>query len=94
MPHFCLSDGDHRLPLALAPLHCLQFQDNSTWDSGSQSGKCSTATLYYFHIVIPFSHYSFFYSFPRVLLIVSSPFASDRALKKGDMEFSVDIVEI
>jgi hypothetical protein len=81
MPQFCLSDGDHRLPLALAPLHCLQFQDNAK--VGSNQGNavlqpCSTSISLYL-----FSHLFFSVFLGRVLLIVPCPFASDRALEKG-----------
>ena len=95
MPHFCCCDGDHRLPLALAPLHYLQFQDNSKVgkvvcnQGNAVLQPCSTSISLYLLII-----HVFLLFFSGVLLIVSCPFSSDRALEKWDMKFSVDFVEI
>ena len=50
---------------------------------------CSTSISLYLLII-----HVFLLFFSGVLLIVSCPFSSDRALEKWDMKFSVDFVEI
>lgn len=63
MPQFCLSDGDHRLPLTLAPLHCLQFQDNTKvgkWFAIREMQYCNPVVLPYRYTFLVFFSAGFY----------------------------------